>query len=267
LVLALATRDVRHWNVVAVGTTVATLALSPLLLISLDRLSVPVTLATGDGGEGLVVLAAFVGYVAVFMLRSPDFSAGLERRSSLLICITALVVPAIVLLLIGATMRLSITGAADATLAGLPDVRVGGLAAGDLMIVLAVLAPAIGSAFSGGLALQAVTGVSPSLAKAVVAGIGTVLGVLEFHQELVGWLALLAGVAPPIAVPIWIEAARRRRGREPRIIPFWTWLPAALAGGLLLAVGVTSAPLISLAAAGLLATAWSALDRRTGADR
>jgi hypothetical protein len=263
VVLVLATRDVRRWNVVAIGTTLGTLALSPLLLGSLDRMTAPVTLTTGGGGEGVVVLAAFVGYVAVFMVRSPDFSAGLGHRSGLAVCVAALVVPAVALLLIGATMRLSVAGATDATLAGLPDVRAGGLPVGDLMIVLAVLAPAISSAFSGGLALHAFTGAPASAAKALVACVGIVLGVLEFHLELVDWLALLAGVAPPVAVPFWLEAARRRRGRAAVPIPSWTWLPAALGGGLLIAAGVTSAPLIALAAAVLLTGVWGALGRRS----
>jgi hypothetical protein len=267
VVLVLATRDVRRWNVVAVGTTLGTLALSPLLLASLDRMTVPVTLTTGGGGEGVVVLAAFVGYVAVFMVRSPDFSAGLEHRSDLAMCVAALVVPAVVLLLIGATMRLSIADAADATLAGLPDVRVGSLPVGDLMVVLAVMAPAISSAFSGGLALHAFTGAPLAAAKASVAGVGIVLGMLEFHLQLVDWLALLAGVAPPVAVPFWLEAARRRRGRAASSIPSWTWVPPALGGGLLIVGGVTSAPLIALAAAALLTGVWSVLGRRTEEQR
>ncbi|MGK5113395.1 MULTISPECIES: hypothetical protein [unclassified Geodermatophilus] len=255
--LLLVSADVRRWNVVAVATTLITLLLAPLLLLSLDRVEAPVTTTSAGGGEGVVVLAACVGYVAVFMLRSPDFSAGLPRRRSLLICVAALVVPAIGLCLVGAAMRLSVGSAADASLAGLSDVRWAGLAAGDLLIVLAVLAPTVTSAFSGGLALQVFTGLAARRGMAVVALLGIALGVAGFHRELLPWLALLAGVAPPIAVPFWLETARRRRGRAARTIATWTWLPASIGGGVLVAGGVSFAPLAALAVAALVSVVWA----------
>ena len=261
LVAVLANLDVRRWNVVAVGTTVITLVLVPLLLLGVDRAEAPVTVSGVDGAQAVVVLAAFVGYVAVFMLRSPDFTAGIVRPSGLLICVAALILPALMLVLVGASLQLSGDSSTGASLAGVPGIRMAGLPVGDLLIVLAVLAPGVTSAFSGGLALQVFTGARPKVATSVIAGVGLVLGVLQFHRDLVDWLALLAGVGPPIGVPFWVEAARRRRGHRARLVPTWIWLPPAVAGAALIAVGVRAAPLVSLAAAGLLAGAWGLRDR------
>ncbi|RBY87358.1 hypothetical protein [Blastococcus sp. TF02A-26] len=258
---ALALSDVRSWNRVAVATTVLTLVASPLLLLGVDRLRSPVTVAAGPGGEAVVLLAAFVGYVAVFMLRSPDFTAGLEHRGGLLACVAALVLPALGLVLIGVALRLSGTDGGDASLAAVAAMRPGGVPVGDLLVAVAVLAPAIAAAYSGGLALQTFTGAPARVAVAVITGLGLVLGLLAFHRILVDWLSLLAGIAPPIAVPFWVESARRRRGRPPRLIPVVVWLPPALVGGGLMAGGVPAAPLLALALAVVVAGVWGLAGR------
>lgn len=261
VVAVLASLEVQRWNRVAIVTTVVTVLIAPLLLLGVEDVGSPVTVAPGHGALGITVLAACVGYVAVFMLRSPDFTAGLDRMSGLLACVAALVVPAVMLVLVGAALHLSGTGPGDATLAGVSALRVAGLPAGDLMIVLAVLAPAVTSAFSGGRALQVFTGAPPRVATLLIATVGLTLGALQFHRELIDWLALLAGVGPPIAVPFWVESRRRRRGRPARPVPTWVWLPPSVAGGALIAAGVPAAPLIALGAALLLAGAWGLTGR------
>ncbi|MGY1769982.1 hypothetical protein [Blastococcus sp. SYSU D00813] len=258
---ALALSDVRYWNRVAVGTTLLTLVAAPLLLLGVDRVQSPVTSAAGAGSSAVVLLGAFVGYVAVFMLRSPDFTAGLAHRAGLLACVAALVLPALGLVLVGAALHLSADTGGDATLAAVAAMRLGEVPVGDLLVVTAVVAPAIAAAYSGGLALKTFTGARPRVATAVITVLGLGLGVLGFHRGLVDWLSLLAGVAPPIAVPFWVEAARRRRGRPARRIPALVWLPPALAGGLLMALGVPGAPLIALGSALVVAGGWGLVDR------
>lgn len=264
---ALALSDVRYWNRVAVGTTLLTLVAAPLLLLGVDRVQPPVTTAAGAGSSAVVLVGAFVGYVAVFMLRSPDFTAGLVHRAGLLACVAALVLPALVLVLVGAALHLSGDAGGGATLAAVAAMRLGEVPVGDLLVVTAVVAPAIAAAYSGGLALKTFTGARPRVATAVITVLGLALGVLGFHRGLVDWLSLLAGVAPPIAVPFWIEAARRRRGRPARRIPAPVWLPPALAGGLLMAAGVPGAPLVALGAALLLAGGWGLAGRSPDAVR
>lgn len=258
---ALALSDVRYWNRVAVGTTLLTLVAAPLLLLGVDRVQSPVTSAAGAGSYAVVLLGAFVGYVAVFMLRSPDFTAGLASRAGLLACVAALVLPALGLVLVGAALHLSGDTGGNATLAAVAAMRLGDVPVGDLLVVTAVVAPAIAAAYSGGLALKTFTGARPRVATAVVTVLGLGLGVLGFHRGLVDWLSLLAGVAPPIAVPFWVEAARRRRGRPPRRIPALVWLPPALAGGVLMAAGVPGAPLVALGSALLVAGGWGLAGR------
>ncbi len=266
LVLALALSDVRYWNRVAVGTTALTLLVVPLLLLGVDRVRAPVTAGAGAGAHAVVLLGAFVGYVAVFMLRSPDFTAGLTRRSGLLACVAALVVPALGLVLVGAALQLSGDTGGDASLAAVAAMRLGGVPVGDLLVVVAVLAPAIASAYSGGLALKTFTGAQPRVATSVIAVLGVVLGLLGFHRGLVDWLSLLAGIGPPIAVPFWVEAARRRRGRPARRIPAAVWLPPAVAGGALMAAGVPGASLVALACALAVAGGWGLAGRRPVAE-
>ncbi len=257
VVLLLALSDVRYWNRVAVSTTVLTLLVAPLLLLGVDRVRAPVVPAAGSGAYAVLLLAAFVGYVAVFMLRSPDFTAGLDSRPALLVCVAALVLPALGLVLVGAALHLSGDTAGDASLAAVAAMRLGGVRVGDLLVAVAVVAPAIAAAYSGGLALKTFTGARPRVATALVTTAGLLLGLLGFHRELVDWLSLLAGIAPPIAVPFWFEAARRRRGRAARRIPTGVWLPPAAAGGALMAAGVTAAPLLALAGALVVASLWA----------
>ncbi|MGY1740297.1 MULTISPECIES: hypothetical protein [unclassified Blastococcus] len=257
LVGGLALSDPRLWNRVAVGTTVATLLAAPLLLLGVDRVPAPVTTTAGDGAAALVLLAAFVGYVAVFMLRSPDFTAGLAHPAGLLACVAALVVPALGLVLVGAALQLSGDAGGDATLAAVAAMRLGAVPVGDLLVAVAVLAPAIAAAYSGGLALRTFTGARPRAATAVITALGLLLGLLAFHRVLVDWLAVLAGIAPPLAVPFWFEAARRRRGRAARRIPAAVWLPPAAAGGALMVAGVPGAPLLALAAAVVVSAGWA----------
>lgn len=76
VVLVLILAGVQRWNAVALFTTVATLVLAPLLLLSIDDVAVPVTPSGTGVRDGVGELAAFVGYVAVFMLRAPDFTWG-----------------------------------------------------------------------------------------------------------------------------------------------------------------------------------------------
>ena len=67
------------------------------------------------------------------------------------------------------------------------------------------------------------------------------------------------------AVPFWVEAARRRRGHAARLIPTWVWLVPGVVGGVLIAVGVTAAPLMALITAVVLSGGWGLLASRPAA--
>jgi amino acid transporter len=73
---------------------------------------------------------------------------------------------------------------------------------------------------------------------------GLVLAVARFDRMLLQWLAVLGALLPPLLVPMAVEAARRRRGHEPRPVRMWTWVPAALIALTLTLRGVGVAALV-----------------------
>lgn len=254
--LALATGGLRRWNVVGTVATVAALLLVGLVVVRLSARTVPVTAGLGAPGPLLADVGAFLGYVAVFGARAPDFSAHLVSRAHLARCVAALVVPAGLVALAGVGLRAG-TGTSDlvGVLAG-----PGGSAVGQLLIAAAVVAPTFTTLHSGALALRAAAGVREVPAMVAVTVLGLVLAVARFDRQLLPWLTLLAALLPPLVVPMAVEAARRRRGRPPRPVSLWTWLPGSVCAVGLHAAGVGAAPVAGLAIAGI-ATAIAARRR------
>jgi cytosine permease len=105
----------------------------------------------GGFGESDMLLrdvAAFVGFVAVFAVRAPDFSSELRTRRSLVACALCLVVPMTLAALVGVGVHLG-TGTVDvvALLAGTGSLRLG-----NLVIAVGVVAPTLAALHSGRLA-------------------------------------------------------------------------------------------------------------------
>jgi purine-cytosine permease-like protein len=257
VVVALAAGPVRLWNRAAIATTLATLALVPLLLVSVDGASTPVRASVGTGTALVADLAAFVGYVAVFAVRAPDFTRGVGRVSDVGRCVGALVVPALLLCVVGAELAMTLgDGKHSATLAGLPALTLGGFHVGDLLVFVAVIAPSVTSGYSGGQALGIFTGAPRRGGGAVLTGIGVVLAAVGFQHDLLPWLGFLAGILPPAAVPFWFAFRHRRTTGRTLRIPWWTWLPASVVGGSLVALGGYGAPLAGLGIALALTAVW-----------
>lgn len=261
-IVGLSFAGLRRWNVVAVSATISALLLAALVTARLAAPVAPLTLAVPDPRLMLADVAAFVGYVAVFGVRAPDFSAGLLRRRDLGVSVLLLVVPAVALALAGIGLRLG-TGSTDlvATLAG-----PGGLAVGNLLIAMAVVAAAFTTTYSGALALRAATPLGPRAAIVAIALPGFVLAIARFDLLLLPWLALLGATLPPLVVPMAVEGARRRHGARPRLVPLWTWLPASLVAVGLTAAGTLTAPLTALAIAGVATAIWVRRVTRGHAD-
>jgi cytosine permease len=245
---AVAMGGMRRWNWFALAATAGTLVLLILVRTRLGSEEPPLTL---DADRPTVLLhdaAAFIGYAAVFALRAPDFTSPLRRRRSLVACVASLIVPLVFATLVGVAVHLG-TGTRD-----IVELLAGGgsLALGNLLIALGVVAPILASTHSGRFAAQGIKRMCPPLATVAVAVPGLALALLRFDLYLHPWLAVQAAILPPLVVPMAAEGTRRRRGRAPRPVPLWTWVPGALAGLALLPVlpGVA-------AAAGLLAAAIS----------
>ncbi|MGN9809162.1 hypothetical protein ACTMSW_07370 [Micromonospora sp. BQ11] len=246
LVLAVSLTPARFGNRVAVVTTLSAVTLVGWCLVTLPPPAAPVRADVG----GFADAAALVGYVAVFAVRAPDFSVGLARRRDLAWCLGLLVVPTLLGVVAGAGLWLR-TGSADvvAVLAG-----AGGAAGwGNLFVAVGVFAAALTTTYSGALAVRDLAPrVPPAAATATVALLGGLLAVARFDRSLLSWLTLLAAALPVLVVPMAAEAAARRRGRAPRRVPAWCWVPPGVVAVVATAAGVTLAPLLGLALAALL---------------
>ncbi|WP_410808926.1 hypothetical protein [Micromonospora sp. 067-2] len=249
-VLAVSWAPARLGNRVAVVTTLSAVLLVGWCLTVLPPPGTPVRAGAG----GLADAAALLGYAAVFALRAPDFSVGLARRRDLVWCVGLLIGPALLGVLAGAGLWLR-TGSADVV--ALLAAGSGLAAYANLFVAVAVFAAALTTTYSGALALRGLAPRVPApTAMLFVAVLGGGLAVARFDRLVLPWLTLLAAALPVLVVPMATEAAARRRGRTPRTVPAWCWVPPALlAVGCTLA-GVGVAPLLGLALAGALTLLW-----------
>jgi purine-cytosine permease-like protein len=254
-VLAVSVAPRRLGNRIAVVTTLSAVALVGFCLFALPAPAAPLR-ADLDGGPGraLADAAALVGYVAVFAVRAPDFSAGLARRRDLMWCVGLVVAPALLGVLAGIGLRLR-SGSADVVAVLSAGTGLAGHA--NLFVAVAVFAAALTTTYSGALALRGLAPRVPRATGAVVVTVfGTALAVARFDRHLLPWLTLLAAALPVLVVPMATEAVRRRRGAGPRRVPVWCWLPAAVLAVALTAAGRPQAPLVGLAVAAVLTICW-----------
>jgi cytosine permease len=240
-------RGRRGWNGLAVVTTLAALALVGLVVAATASGPLPVVLVGPSRVGWLADAGALIGYVSVFSLRAPDFSQGLATRGDLARCVAALVGSTVVVALAGASLARA-TGTVD-VVAAVSGVSASAL--GNLLVAVAVVAATFTTLHSGSLALRAVVGWHPRTAILAIALPGIGLAILRFDRYLVSWLELLAVLLPPLAVPMIVEAARRRRGGDARPVTAASWLPGALIGGVAGALGSPVAPVLGLAVAGV----------------
>jgi cytosine permease len=251
-VLFFSLMGIKRWNGLAAMTTGAVIVLVVLITMRYSAHMMPVTLSIGNPFYMVVDIATFVGYVAVFSVRAPDFTAGFTSRKDLLISDLLLCVPVILISLAGVGLQQG-TGSTDlvAVLAQ-PD----GLPMGNLLVFLAVIAPAFTILYSGAPALQAAIGLDETISMILISAIGMGLAIVRFDLLLINWLGVLAALLPPLVIPMSVEAARRRRGKQPKMVTLWLWLPGAL-----ISVGLTLleqplAALIGLLVSALVTLAW-----------
>ena len=280
--LAIAAAGQHRWNALALVTTAAALALIVVIATHGSPAGEPpLDAGFGTSSTLLTDVAVFVGYVAVFGLRAPDFTAGLRGRSDLWACTAVLVLPTLVAVTAGTTIALR-SDSADLV----AHLRTSDL--GTALVVVAVAAPCLTSFHSGALALQSVVPARlggaahptgghrqppanegtgrpangrpdrpvrrrrlPAWAPTAVIGVaGLGVATTGFERALLPWLTVLAAVLPPLVVPLgWEARVRRRQRRPPRPVGAAMWLPAAALGVALTIAGVPGAPLAGLAAA------------------
>ncbi len=256
-VLILALLGIRSWNWLAAVTTVSVLVLVALVTLELSDRTSPLTLRIGSPANFVADVAVFLGYVSVFSLRTPDFTSRLKTRKDLFISILLLIVPLIAIALAGVGMQQG-TGSTELveTLAG-PE----GMAIGNLLITLSVIAPTFTTFFSGAPGLKAAVGMDEKVAMFVIGITGMALSAARFDLYLLPWLSILGSVLPPFVVPLAVEATMRRRNHPPCLIPWWVWLPGAVAAVILTVGGQSLAPMIGMLVAALLTALWQWQER------
>ncbi len=257
-VLLLSLFGMRSWNALAALTTIAVMVLVALVTTRLSAPAFPVMLAIGDPLYLVTDIAAFIGYISVFSVRAPDFSAGLSTRRDLIISVLLLCLPVMAISVAGVNLHMG-TGSTDLVgiLAGS-----GGLALANLLLTLAVIAPTFTTLYSGAPALKSATGIPEKTGMVLITVIGLGLAIARFDLWLISWLRLLAALLPPLIVPLAAESYRRRRGHHGQLIPLWVWMPGSLLALFLMLIEYPLAPLAGLLLAGLGVWVWYA-----GSDR
>lgn len=253
--LLLALSGMARWNVVAVVATASALVL--IAQVGVDTAGdpaarIPLTAGLGDPLLALADVAAVVGYVSVFSVRAPDFTAGMRGPGDVAACVALLVVPLLVVTALGALMWWT-TGGSD-LVAELERSRVG-----TVLVALAMVAPALTAFFSGGLAVESVTPWRFHTGVLAVAVPGLLLGAAGLHQHLLGLLLVLGSALPALVVPMAVEARARRRGLASRPVPAWSWIPASAVAVLLTVLAVNWAPVVGLALAAVATATWRIL--------
>jgi len=251
-ILGLALRGLSSWNGLATLTTASALILVLLIATQFAAKRVPVTFNVDQPTYLLRDVAGVTGYVAVFSVRAPDFTAGLASRKDLTVLVGLLCGALLAFILAGVGLQLG-TGSTDlvAALAG-PS----GLVIGNLLVAISVISASFTTLYSGAPALNAATGLNKRLAMIIIAVIGFGLAMVRFDLYLGSWLAVLAAMLPPLLVPMAVEGIRRRRGHRPQLVSLWAWVPGSLIAISLTFVQPAFASLTGLATAAIATSVW-----------
>jgi hypothetical protein len=251
-IFVLSLRGMTSWNALAALTTICVLVLSALIVARYGAATLPFAASVAPPLPTLNDVAALMGFVAVFSVRAPDFTVGLTSRRDLAIVGLLLCLPLLLTILAGASLEQG-TGSAD-----LVNVLAGanGLAIGNLLITLAMIAPTFTTLYSGAPALRAVVGWSESSGMFVMTIVGLALALVRLDLWFLPWLSLLAAVLPPVLVPLAVESVRRRAGCAPRVLPARLWLIGALAATAFTLVRAPVAVLVGMGAAGIATGIW-----------
>jgi cytosine permease len=251
-ILFLSLRGLKGWNILASVTTICVLILTGLIVARYGATAMPLTLNLAPPMLMLGDVAVIMGFVSVFMVRAPDFTARLGTQRDLLIVGLMLCVPLSMTILAGANLQQG-TGSADlvSVLAGSS-----GLAIGNLLITVASIAPTFTTLYSGAPALRAATGVDETRGMFAMGVIGIVLAIFRIDQVMLPWLSVLAATLPPILIPLAVESVRRRAGHSAREVSVWLWLSGAVVAVALTLARHPLASLAGLSASGIATGVW-----------
>lgn len=251
-VLVFSLMGIQRWNGLAALTTIAVIILVMLISVHYSDRMMPVTLSIRSPFLMIVDIATFIGYVSVFSVRAPDFTAGFRSRRDLFISNLLLCTPVVLISLAGIGLHQG-TGSTD--LVGILA-QPGGLAIGNMLVFLAIIAPSFTILYSGAPALRAAVGLDETIGMFVISAVGIGLAIARFDLLFINWLGMLAALLPPLVVPLSVEAARRRRGRKPLLVSVWLWLPGAFVSMLLTILKQPIAALVGFLVSAIVTLAW-----------
>jgi purine-cytosine permease-like protein len=251
-IFALSLCGLRSWNALAALTTIAVLLLVGSIVARIGAGGFPLTIYAAKPVDILLDAAVFIGYISVFSVRAPDFTAGLNSRKDLGISVLLLCIPLLFIAIAGAGLG---QGSEANDLVAILE-KSGGMAIGNLLIALSVIAPTFTTLYSGAPALHASIGIKKTPGMILITVIGLTLAILRFDLKLISWVIVLAALLPPLVVPLAIESTRRRRGRAPKVLPIWLWLPGALVSMGFTILDQPLAPLFGLLTAALVTILW-----------
>ncbi len=251
-VLVFSLLGIHRWNGLAALTTIAVIILVVLISIHYSGYMIPVTLSVRSPLLMIVDVATFIGYVSVFSVRAPDFTAGFVSRKDLVISNLLLCTPVVLISLAGIGLQ---QGTRSTDLVGILA-QPGGLAIGNLLIFLAIIAPSLTILYSGAPALRAAVGLDETIGMFVISAVGLGLAIARFDLLFINWLGILAALLPPLVVPLAVEASRRRRGRKPFKVSFWLWLPGAFVSMLMTILKQPTAVLLGFFVSAIVTLAW-----------
>ncbi len=241
-------KGIRFWGGLSILTTVAVIVLATILLIRLPTLLAPVTTQVADPGLVFLDVAMLVGFASVFAVRSPDFSAGVDRPRHLIYLVALFVIPYMALVFSGIMAQRGFTSP-DLLSALKNDPQ---LWVSSLLIGMAVIAPNFTVFYSGAPALRVFAHIPERPGMILIGAVGIILAFLRVDLWLGLWLSILGAFVAPLIVPIGLKSYLYKRGVVTEKIHLWTWLPASVLASALAILRVPTAILFGLLLAAVL---------------
>ena len=224
VVIALGLLGQERWNPLTYLTAGCAVALIVVTVVAVPSAAPQATPHPPALPGFLAALGGMISYAVVFAMRVPDFTCDLDRRTSVWIVGSTMLVPLLALALLGVSLyaRTGLFNLAD-VLAGTRQPE-----AGQLFLTLATVAPSVTAVYSGAVSIESIARVPHSMAMSTVALAAVVLGATRFDQSLVGFLEVLGAVVPPALTVMLLTPRLRPPARPPHPLLAWL-LGAALA--------------------------------------
>lgn len=214
-----------RWNFLVWLTAISTLGVAVFAFVNAGSGWAPDQPATFGVGEFLWGLGSVIAYGLLFALRVGDFSWDLDGDADVVKSGVALLLPLVLFLGIGA---LTYRAVGDWNMADVLA-RSKSAALGNIFLILSIIAPALSSPHSGGLAVSSFTPLSRRAGAVLICALGFVLGAARFDRQLLLFLDLLgAFIAPALVVMLLMAGLKNSPGNRVALLAWLAGSAAAL---------------------------------------